>query len=276
MDMKGLPKSVKPFSWIRINKAGTYKGDLGLVLDEDTNTRNLVVALVPRLNLNQNRKRKRSLRTPAALFDVQAVKAACGDEELFKRNQIWVYRDNEYKAGLLEKTFSPYDVSDIVYNAAIHEIELFRSSEHGEVLRALDKLASFRLGDRIQVIRGAFAGARGDLVDIQQDGTATFRADGGGDHHDVYISDIRKQFSLGDYVQVYRGKHQGEEGYLVGMTDDFATIYKRGIIAQNDAPHEAEAGKEVRLDPTRRKFCAHALPFTARNPNMPTPASYQG
>lgn len=233
--------SIRALSWVRIKRSGRYKNDLGFVHSVDSRTSIVDVYVVPRIQLDLNQKRKRKRKTgdsrggrpAAALFDNIAVAECYGEETVERLNQVYWFKGDIYKNGLLDGPFSPSNLSAINVNPTPHELELFRGSQNEAVLGVLKLgVVSLHVGDRIKVITGTFTGLSGRLVEMKEDSTIIFETDDTR-RHETYASEIRKYFSRGDYVRVLYGDLHGKEEFIIELGSKSAVVF------------ECSAGEEV-------------------------------
>jgi transcription elongation factor SPT5 len=197
MSMTGMdPTSL---SWVRLKCRGKYRNDLGLVLEFDPLEFKATVYVVPRTHISKrNLKRKHSpQRVPADLFDAEQIKMIYGPDSVERRNQVYCFKKEIYKNGLLEKEVRLSDISYTNVLATQSELDMFRRSGDEQVIRALDaRVVPLQIGDRIQATIGTFRGLKGRVVDIGDDRTVSVE----------FESDVD------------RGKPAGERGATSGMT----------------------------------------------------------
>jgi len=177
-----------------------------------------------------------------------------------KRNQVFVFKNNIYKNGLLEKDVHLSNLSHNNIHMTQYELYSFRQSGDEQVIEALNAaVIPLQIGDTVQAITGTFRGLSGHIVDIREDNTLVFQSKT--DSHcqsgeqdstrtptanrfQVRLPEVRKKFELGDYVQVLQGACSGEIGYIVEMSGKDVTIYKCCIVSSKNGTHE-EPGIEV-------------------------------
>jgi ribosomal protein L24 len=216
------PCTIARGSWVRINRPGRYRNDLGFVLDFDNRQMDVQVAIIPRIRLTSKCDR----RPAASLFDVEAVILLYGPESVRRANQIHVFRGCEFKNGLLERTLGISDLSDNKVNPTHSELSLFaRCADQSIAAAAYREMAHTQVQDRIQVVTGGLQGLEGRLIDVDEHGTAIFESASVNESQAIPTHEIRKEFRLGDFVRVVSGDHQGAEGYIVAMDKPFASLY---------------------------------------------------
>jgi transcription elongation factor SPT5 len=247
-------------SWVRLKCRGKYRDDLGLVLTFDPLELTATVYVVPRIHLSDHKRKRSSKLVPAALFDVEQAKFIYGANSVAKQNQIFVFKNDVYKNGLLEKKVYLTNLYHKNIHTTQYELDNFRRSGDEEVIKALNAMVvPLQIGDRIQATAGTFRGLAGYVVDIREDNTVAFQSETDNlcqsgeeettraqavSHFQVCLSEVRKKFELGDYVQVLHGAHSGEMGYIVEMFGEDATIYKRCIVSSKHGTSE-QPGAEV-------------------------------
>jgi transcription elongation factor len=115
------------------------------------------------------------------------------------------------------------------------------------VIEAADAVtAVFRISDKIRVVAGPCCGLIGRLTNIQ-DETVTFESDGLQSPLQALVREVRKQFDLGDFVEVLCGNHRGVKGFIVHMDEDAAVIYRQKQVMYYSGLHQ-QPGEEVSED----------------------------
>ena len=209
-------------SWVRLKTRGLHRNDLGFVLDMDERLMDIQVAVVPRIQL----RRKRVKRPEPSLFNLEEVKALYGNSSVEQRNQIHVFKEHEYKNGLLELSVPVVQISARNVNPTQSELQLFSQCADSSIVDAsYREMVQFRLDDRIEVIAGQLRRLEGRLADTEHSGTVVIRSTVALDPQPVRILDIRKKFRLGDRVRVISGDHQGAEGFIISMDGNCAILY---------------------------------------------------
>jgi hypothetical protein len=80
------------------------------------------------------------------------------------------------------------------------------------------------------VFTGSLAGHIGEVVDIPDDSTIAFTPLPSTNiigHLQAHVSEICKQFNLGEYVRVIHGIHRGKDGYITEIHGSEASIFQR-------------------------------------------------
>lgn len=237
MGLKNIP--VTENSWIRV-RSGKYKGDLGLLHSVDKSTLICTVYLVPRIHLDRKRKRGRPTQS---LFDVSLVQGRFGEQSVQKRNAVFVFKNNSYEMRLLQASYHLSALATEGVNAREEELDFFR-----KVPELWDKanvfISPIKIGDRIRVISGAYVGMAGNIVNLSTM-TATFLQGGPNqDAIEVLMTEIRKDFALGDFVQIICGSNRGTSGFVVEIEGQTACLYTRNVMIQDGVPFELP-GNEV-------------------------------
>jgi ribosomal protein L24 len=261
--MTGMDISI--LSWVRLKCRGKYRNDLGLVLEFNPLDLMVTVYVVPRIDMSDRMgKRKRSSEPiPTALFNAEAVRCAYGADSVEKLNQVFRFKKDIYKNGLLEKEVHLTKLSCTDIHPTQYELDTFRLSEDEQVIQALNAAAvSLNIGDRVQAVTGTFRGLTGHVVDIHEDCTVLFEHATDGEHSQfgredvsetskttttrvqICSSEVRRKFELGDFVHVLHGVHSGDDGYIVELNGEDATLYKRCITSGTYSTQE-QPGVEV-------------------------------
>ena len=141
------------------------------------------------------------------------------------------------------------------------EIAIARNSIENTKLDAgsTSYMSNLQYGDRIQAIAGTFKGLIGHVLEIRDDSTVIFQSvdPGQSDEKDmpkkpsrfqVCLSEVQKKFELGDHVQVLQGEFGDEEGYIVEINGENATVYKRHLVLTEKYGTREDFGTEVSVE----------------------------
>jgi hypothetical protein len=228
--------TIRRNSWVRVTSRGRYKNDLALVRSIDNDAFSAAVLLVPRIHMT--RKRGRKGRAEPALFDVVKAKSTFGEESVVTENDVCRFHGNEFVQGLVQLDVKILELSDRSVNAAQHELDLFRKSCIEWVVEATNSgIVKLRLSDKIRVVAGPYQGSLGCLTAIGKDHMITFESDNLSGPQQVLAWEVRKCFGLGDFVQAVCGEHEGAEGFIIVMEDDYVVIYSRRIKTHRETRH---------------------------------------
>jgi transcription elongation factor SPT5 len=253
LQIKKQDLTVTPGSWVRIRR-GKYQGDLAQVMDITENGEEVGLKFIPRIDLNpkddvlgaDGKKRKKlpttggggNLRPPQRFFNYEEVAKVYGRKSVSKRNQVYVFQNDTYKDGFVEKDFrlSALQLDDV--NPTLDEITRFsRGLDGAEHEGAVDlsiiaeasrkaAIAVLQPGDHVEVFEGEQAGVHGIVQSVSQD-IVTISASGielDGQKIDVPARSVRKRFKPGDHVKVMTGKNADETGLVVSVTDNVVTF----------------------------------------------------
>jgi transcription elongation factor len=197
------------------------------------------------------------------LFDVEQVTTIYGTDSVRKANQVFWFKKDLYKNGLMEKELCLTDVSHTNVLPTQAELDLFRRSGDDLVIEALGAgIVPLQIGDRIEAFTGTFRGLTGHVVDINDNqreisfgyetvgrnesaGTEGATASSTMTVNRVCSWEVHKKFHLGDYVHVLQGAHIGDEGYIVQMDGKDVTIFKRSFVVSKKYGTREEQGVEV-------------------------------
>jgi hypothetical protein len=115
-------------SWVRLKCRGKYRHDLGLVLECNPLDLMITVYVVPRIHMSDRiGKRKRSSEpVPAALFNVEEVKRVYGADSVEKLNQVFRFKKDIYKNGLVEKEVHLTKLLHMNIHPIQYELNTFR------------------------------------------------------------------------------------------------------------------------------------------------------
>jgi transcription elongation factor SPT5 len=252
LQIKKKETTITPGSWVRIRR-GKYGGDLAQVLDIAENGEEVGLKFVPRIDLNpkddlssmDGRKRKKAnsgpsatTRPPQRFFNYEEVVKVHGRRAVAKRNQVYVFGNDTFRDGYIEKDIK---ISGLILenvNPTLDEIMKFTRQEDGAeneqsvdlsiIAEASKKEAITVLqpGDHVEVFEGEQLGVHGVVESIAND-VVTLRAQGvdiEGQKVDVPARSVRKRFKPGDHVKVMAGRNADETGLVVSVTDNVVTF----------------------------------------------------
>lgn len=250
LQIKKQDLTVKVGSWVRF-KRGKYQGDLGQVVDGVANDGETVgVKFIPRIDFSpkdeaslDGRKRKKvatgatTMRPPQAFFNYEEVVKVYGRKQVTKRNRSYIFQNEEYIGGFIEKDTKLSGLVLENVNPTLDEIAQFSRNQDGETENNVDlsiiaeasrKAAVLVLqpGDHVEVFEGEQSGVHGIVDSINQD-VVTITAIGvdiDGQKIDVPARGVRKKFKAGDHVKVMTGQNADETGLVVNVADNIVTF----------------------------------------------------
>jgi transcription elongation factor SPT5 len=250
LQIKKQDLTVTPGTWVRI-KRGKYQGDIAQVMDITENGEDVGLKFIPRIDLNprddasvDGRKRKKAvsgvstMRPPQRFFNYEEVVKVYGRKQVSKRNQVYVFQNDTYKDGFIEKDFklSALQLDDV--NPTLDEITRFTRGQDGaehenavdlSIIAEASRKAAITVlqpGDHVEVFEGEQAGVHGVVDSINQD-VVTITAVGvdiDGQKVDVPARSVRKRFKAGDHVKVMAGQNADETGLVVCVSDNVVTF----------------------------------------------------
>ncbi|KAH9946425.1 transcription elongation factor Spt5 [Epithele typhae] len=252
LQIKQQELTVTPGSWVRI-KRGKYQGDLAQVMDVTENGEEVGLKFIPRIDLNpkdqvtvDGKKRKKSglglssfnMRPPQRFFNYEEVARVYGRKSVVKRNVVFVFQNDTYKDGFIEKDFrlTALQLDDV--NPTLDEITRFTRGQDGNdneanvdlsiIAEASRKAAISVLqpGDHVEVFEGEQSGVHGTVHSIEQD-VVTIEpvgVDFDGQRIQLPARSVRKRFKPGDHVKVMTGKNADETGLVVSVVDNVVTF----------------------------------------------------
>ncbi|KAJ6499455.1 transcription elongation factor SPT5 [Mycena sanguinolenta] len=254
LQIKKQDLTITAGSWVRI-KRGTYQGDLAQVVDVTETGEDVGLKFIPRIDLNPRdegslegstgKKRKKptvtgsgTTRPPQRLFNYDEVVAVWGRKNVVKRNQVYVFQNETFRDGFIEKDLklSQLILEDV--NPTLDEITQFARGQEGEngesvvdlslIAEASRKAAISVLqpGDHVEVFEGEQSGVHGVVEEINQD-VVTITAVGvdfDGQKVDLPARSVRKRFKAGDHVKVMTGQNADETGLVVSVSDNVVTF----------------------------------------------------
>ena len=251
LQIKKQDLTVAPGSWVRIRR-GKYQGDLAQVMDITENGEDVGLKFIPRIDLNpreegEGRKRKKAgpggagavtMRPPQRPFNFEEVVKVYGRKAVSKRNQVYVFQNDTYKDGFIEKDFKLSGLVLENVNPTLDEITRFTRGQDGtEAETAVDlsiiaeasrkaAIAVLQPGDHVEVFEGEQVGVHGVVQEIAGD-IVTISAVGvdiDGQKVELPARSVRKRFKPGDHVKVMTGQNADETGLVVAVTDNVVTF----------------------------------------------------
>lgn len=249
--------------WVRI-KRGKYAGDLAQVLDITENGEEVGLKFIPRIDLNPKdadtytdntgKKRKKgagagaaavNFRPPQRFFNADEVIKAYPREKVMKRGNTWLFANDSFKNGYLEKDIKINGIVTENVNPTLDEITKFAgesapgipgedsASKPGGVDLSLiadaAKKASevvLQPGDHVEVFEGEQAGVQG-IIDAVSGEVVTISIEHEelfGQRVEVQARSVRKKFKPGDHIKVMTGKHADETGMVVKVEENITTF----------------------------------------------------
>lgn len=252
LQIKKREVAINPGSWVRI-KRGKYIGDLAQVIDLSDNGEEVGLKLMPRIDLNPKDEivstdgKKRKLkgtgmtatnRPPQRFFNFEEVVKAYGRRAVGKRNHAFVYNNETFRDGYLEKDFKLSALQLENVNPTLDEIMKFTRQEDGlendtgvdlTIIAETAKKEAIQVlqpGDHVEVFEGEQTGVHGVVESIAND-VVTLKASGidmEGQKVDVPARSVRKRFKPGDHVKVMSGQNADETGLVVSVVDNVVTF----------------------------------------------------
>lgn len=251
LQIKRQETTLTPGTWVRIRR-GKYSGDLAQVVDLTENGEDVGLRLIPRIDMNPRddgsldpnaKKRKKialgagSSRPPQRLFNYEEILKVYGRKNVTKRNQAYVFQNETYKDGFLEKDFKASALIGEDVNPTLDEITQFTRRQDGgddnvvnlSVIAEASRKAAIAVlqpGDHIEVFEGEQAGVHGVVDEIAGD-VVTITAKGlelEGQKMEMPARSVRKRFKPGDHVKVMAGQNADETGLVVSVSDNVVTF----------------------------------------------------
>lgn len=254
LQIKKQDLTVTPGSWVRIRR-GKYQGDLAQVMDITENGEEVGLKFIPRIDLNpkddgaldaMGKKRKKgvsglssfSMRPPQRFFNYEEVVKVYGRKGVSKRNQVYVFQNDTYKDGFIEKDFRLTALQLDNVNPTLDEITRFTRGQDGaenessvdlSIIAEASRKAAITVlqpGDHVEVFEGEQAGVHGTVHSIEQDivSIQPVGVDFDGQRIQLPARSVRKRFKPGDHVKVMAGQNADETGLVVSVVDNVVTF----------------------------------------------------
>ena len=275
LQIKQQELTVTPGSWVRI-KRGKYQGDLAQVMDVTENGEEVGLKFIPRIDLNpkddmtlDGKKRKKtgmglssfSMRPPQLFFNYEEVVKVYGRKTVSKRNQVYVFQNDTYKDGFIEKDFrlTALQLDDV--NPTLDEITRFTRGQDGteneanvdlSIIAEASRKAAISVlqpGDHVEVFEGEQSGVHGTVHSIEQD-VVTMEpvgVDFDGQRIQVPARSVRKRFKPGDHVKVMTGKNADETGLVVSVLDNVVTFLSDMSMQEVSAALKTTIVRKIKL-----------------------------
>ena len=251
LQIKRQETTLTPGTWVRIRR-GKYQGDLAQVMDLTENGEDVGLRLVPRIDMNprddasldpNSKKRKKigtaagSVRPSQRLFNYEEILKVYGRKNVTKRGNAYVFQNETYKEGFLEKDFKSSALMSEDVNPTLDEITQFTRRQDGgddnivnlSVIAEASRKAAIAVlqpGDHIEVFEGEQSGVHGIVDEIAGD-VVTITAKGldlDGQKMEIPARSVRKRFKPGDHVKVMAGQNADETGLVVSVSDNVVTF----------------------------------------------------
>ena len=221
--MKTVKFDITVGQWVKI-KRGNYKGDIGRVMK--MHAWGIDVCLVPRMTRQNNentRKRKASKVVPEPeLFFPQfsADNNYYSDGSIKSGQHIFAH-------GLTIKTFDYHSIDLQVSDISLKLYNLFLKSKHPDIpLSSLPRPREWVFTEGENVIVQPF-NRKGSINSIQA-GYAEVDIYGEGLHCEHWHN-IKKSFTIGDFVRITGGPNFDSNGWIININGDIATIASKII-----------------------------------------------
>jgi hypothetical protein len=234
-----IPDVPCPGSWVRIIQAGIYKGDLALVLLTPSEGDIRSIAIVPRFNISQNKKRKGSgllkrVAPISALLDSKIIAKFTSNENntfligrrMFHRTGLEILQAPSAHALKIEPCPSEAELS--VFQSCFERFTVADKTEE-LIWRAVNEAFRkesrrlWRAGDRVRILEGSFVDESCFIREIDEaNQTAIVEFDS--TCVEVSMEDLERHFHVGDQVRVAFGKNKGRTGSIVEINDKVGTI----------------------------------------------------
>lgn len=287
LKLQKVQNEIQVGGWVRI-KRGKYAGDLAQVLDVSENGEEVGLKMIPRIDLSPKdsgvytdslgRKRKKgagasaatvAFRPPQRFFNPEEVQKAYPKDTPTKRGTVWVFQNDSYRDGYLEKDVRVTGIITENVNPTLDEITKFAGESSAE--DGMSKLGAVDLSliadaskkateallqpkDQVEIFEGEQAGMYGTVKAINNE-VITIQLE----HEDlmdqiveVPARSVRKRFKPGDHIKVMSGKHADETGLVVKVEDNVTTFLsdlsmQEVSVFSKDIRQAAEVGSGVNV-----------------------------
>jgi ribosomal protein L24 len=221
-------------SWVRILQPGIYRGDLGVVFWKPSTGDIVTIAVVPRFR-NKRRHGKGNAKPASALLDPQFLAKVyppneenihlIGSREFSSNGLEFLRAASAHALKIeprpLEAELLPFQASLLILDKRYQLDAVLFYALNRAFRNASRRL--WRLGDRVQILRGSFMGKSALIREIDEESqSAIVEVDS--TSVDVSLEDVERLFLVGDQVHVALGEHKGRSGAIINLNDGVGTI----------------------------------------------------
>lgn len=226
--------------WVRIRK-GVYKKDIGIIIKVSPNDL-FDIVVVPRLSYSRGAKGKQkasaSPRLPQARFDPEQAKNH-GRKSLHSSKDFHVYNRRRYRLDGFYTLKGKDETWFTVERGALapHEPILFADCQDvtpAFLRSALDRISTFalRLEDRVIITLGPLKGEIGTIKSFNNNNAdAEVHLLAQNIITPIETCLLRKDFRVGDEVQVASGEYRDFIGWITQVMPPNATVFRHHDVA---------------------------------------------
>jgi ribosomal protein L24 len=225
-------------SWVRIIQPGIYRGDLAVVLLTPSEPLDIVlIAVIPRFSVSKNKKRKKNRPAPA-LLDPKFVANFPSNESnfhligsrTFHPNGLEILRAPSIHALKIEPRPSEAELS--LFQLSFGKLaDVTCGTEdiiQSAVIRAFHNKSRrlWRTGDRVRILEGSFMDMSCSIHEIDElNRTVIVEFESPNPTPvEVNLTDLERQFFVGDQVRVALGNNKGKTGSILKINDSVGII----------------------------------------------------
>lgn len=229
--------------WVRLSTL-PYRGDLAFISQVDPRTLDASLTVVPRIDYTlpgDLRPSKPKKRAPQALFNPPAARTCFGQDEVQKRNHVFVYGGKVFENGFLKTDSREFTIIPKNTMPTVEELYWFRQSPEVPAHwldAALDLIKSHTLqpGNAVKILSGGHKGAIATALGILDDGTVQLRLStsllGPKITFNAPVSEVRKHITVGDEAIVIAGPHKNTTGWVVAVGGGDVEIFNHETCEQ--------------------------------------------
>ena len=233
-----IPEVPCPGSWVRITQAGLYKGDLSLVNHMPSEGDIISIAVVPRYNDSQSKKRKGSRVAPALLDRKFFLKYPPNEDNMVMiRSRMFHICGLEFllAASSHSLKIEPHpSEAELTQFQSVFERITYSAEDMTFSLVCLAVFKAYRnkskrlwnTGDCVRILEGAFKDISSHILEIDETNGIAIVEFGSltPTQVEVSIEDLEQHFVVGDQVLVAFGENKGKTGLILLIADDIGTI----------------------------------------------------
>ena len=220
-------RPVEVGQWVQVRK-GIYKGDVGYITSTESSLKGVQLLLIPRLSQPQASKGDPfPSRSAPTLFDCEAVKRLYNIEPARIQENIYSFRGDTFKHGLIIKSYHSDMISTNISCMPFQLLCLFLESCHPTLMASLSSFLKpsewhFAESDEVYILddsnphkTGVISTLRSDRVEVStEEGIVC-----------VPWLKIRKVIRQGDFIEVTGGMYLGQTGWVGELEEQIEWAY---------------------------------------------------
>lgn len=224
IDVMGVGKRAerqKKGNWVRINRAGIYKGDLAQVYSvrEGGNDNQIMIRLIPRLDLKGDRDpyHLEEEENEELGLHIETSRRGRPAQKLFDKNEIFRVLGQEvlpYQDRHTGEMFEPFRGELYKHGLLYKRVSVKTLITGDKVMPTVEELEKFQMAERRMQMKLALEHGDEDL-EVENNLGLDINS----------VSGVRKiKFFKGDAVRVVKGEQKGLTGVVEGLSRDMVNV----------------------------------------------------